>query len=312
MKEFQIDQTQSNQRFDKYLKRILPNASMSFFYKMLRKKNITLNNKKADGKEILAEGDLVKVFLSDDTFQKFASVSENMEAYEEAYRKLKFLKIVYEDDHILLVNKNSGVLSQKAKMEDYSLNEWLIGYLFQTKQISADTLSLFKPSILNRLDYNTSGLVICGKSLEGSQKISEILKNRSLQKYYIAFVEGRLEGEKTLTAFHKKDSKLNQASISLKEPEDLSEYHKIVTRYKALEYKNNITKLEVELITGKSHQIRAHLAAIHHPIVGDFKYGSTIAKKDGQLLHCYKLVFPELSGNLSNLSHKEFRIDESN
>lgn len=309
MKEFQIDSSQSNQRFDKYLKRILPNASMGFFYKMLRKKNITLNNKKADGKEILVEGDLVKIFLADDTFQKFASVSEDFSAYVAAYKNLNFLKIVYEDDNILLVNKTTGVLSQKSKADDYSLNEWLIGYLYESKQLSSDDFSFFKPSVLNRLDYNTTGLVICGKSLKGSQTISELLRNRTVHKYYITYVEGKLEGEATLTAYHKKDSKNNQASISITKPRNPEEYHKIITKYKVLEYKNNISKLEVELITGKSHQIRAHLSAIKHPIVGDLKYGSSIHKKDGQLLHCYKLTFPELTGELSNLSNQTFQIN---
>lgn len=309
MKEFTIDSDSASQRFDKYLRRILPNANDSFIYKMLRKKNITLNHKKATGKEMTSAGDIVQLFFSDETFQKFSSPGKSLEPYREAYQKLSYIQIIYEDEHILLADKPSSLLTQKSADSDISLNDWLIGYLKDTGQITEQSFSVFRPSVLNRLDYNTSGIVICGKTLAGSQKISELLKNRKLRKFYVAYVEGEMTGSGTLTAYHKKDRNRNEAVISLSEPENMEDFKKIITKYRVLDCKNHITRLEIELITGKTHQIRAHLAAIHHPVAGDAKYGSKIKRKDGQLLHCYKIIFPAMDGPLSGLSGKTFICD---
>lgn len=309
MKEFQIDAGNASQRLDKYLKRILPEASPSFLYKMLRKKNITLNNKKADGKELLVTGDLIKIFFADETFDKFTG-KKSTNSYLDAYQALNGISVIYEDTHVLLVNKPAGILSQKAKEEDISINEWLIGYLFHTNAITEESFQHFKPSILNRLDRNTSGIVLCGKTLIGSREISRMLKERTLEKYYLTYVEGKLTGQDTLFAFHKKDTKNNQAEIYLPNEQELKNgkdgYQKIITKYRSLSYQNNISQLEIELVTGKTHQIRAHLSALGYPIVGDKKYGSKIPKKNGQLLHCYRIVFPKIDGELSHLSEKEF------
>lgn len=315
MKEIQIDAGNASQRFDKFLKRILPEATPSFIYKMLRKKNITLNNSKADGKEILNNGDIVKIFFADETFDKFSGKHgltqnrDSMNEYVQAYQSIKNISIIYEDDDVLLINKPSGILSQKAKDNDVSLNEWFIGYLFNSGCITEESFQHFKPSVLNRLDRNTSGIILCGKTLIGSRVISQMLKDRTLEKYYITYVEGCLVGENTLIAFHKKDTKNNQAEIIIAENEAVAVpegYKKIITKYKLLSHSDNISKLEIELITGKTHQIRAHLSAIGYPIVGDKKYGSKIYRKDGQLLHCYRIVFPRIEGELSRLSEKEF------
>ena len=219
MKEIKISSHDASQRFDKYLKRLLPEMGTSFMYKMLRKKNITLNGKKATGSELLVEGDTVKCFFSDETFDKFSgksttgieSKSQNvLSEYTTAFNNLKGIVILYEDEHILLLDKPAGILSQKAKPEDVSLNEWMISYLLDSGFISEESLRHFKPSVCNRLDRNTSGLVICGKTLLGSREMSRILKDRSLQKFYRTYVHGHLEGEKTLEAYHNKNTKSNQ------------------------------------------------------------------------------------------------------
>ena len=169
-----IGKNQAGQRLDKFLKKALPNAGTGFLYKMLRKKNITLNGKKAEGKEILAQGDEVRCFFSEETFATLsgAETVEDTSDYRKAYRTLKDICVLYEDEDILLLNKPAGVLTQKAKPEDLSLNEWLIGHLLATDAIKETDLATFHPSVCNRLDRNTSGIVLCGKTLAGSQALS--------------------------------------------------------------------------------------------------------------------------------------------
>jgi 23S rRNA pseudouridine955/2504/2580 synthase len=229
---------------------------------------------------------------------------------------LKGIQVIYEDEHILLLDKPAGILSQKAKPEDMSLNEWMIGYLLHSKVITDESLRHFKPSVCNRLDRNTSGLVICGKTLLGSREMSRMLKDRSLQKYYHTYVHGKLDGEKVLEGYHYKDKNVNQAKILFDKPtKNIEQYDSIITSYRSLEVKKEYSYLEIELITGKTHQIRAHLAAYGHPLVGDKKYGNQRAANHKnypkyQLLHAYRVVFPTLDGELKHLSNKEFICEE--
>lgn len=334
MKELTITNHDASQRLDKYLKRVFPEMGTSFLYKMLRKKNITLNGKKATGSELIQTGDLVQCFFSDETFDKFSGNSVNSEGgqkmsegitekpsqslqeYNTAYEVLKSIRVIYEDEYILLLDKPAGILSQKARAEDMSVNEWMIGYLLSSGSVSEDSLKRFKPSVCNRLDRNTSGLVICGKTLIGSREMSRILKDRSLQKYYHTYVHGRLEGSKVLEGWHHKDKNSNQAKILFSKPtQNMTQYDSIITAYRSLEAKNKYSYLEIELITGKTHQIRAHLAAYGHAIAGDKKYGNEKAVDNKnypnhQLLHAYRIIFPELEGELAHLSNKEFVCEE--
>ena len=183
MYQFEISKNEAGQRFDKYLHKLLPKAPSSFFYKMLRKKNIVLNGKKAEGKEKLSVGDQVSLFLSEETFQSFLEINEKKNEYYDAYKKLKGIQVVYEGEHMLLLNKPAGILTQKAKENDLSLNEWLIGYLLEHKVISEASLSTYKPSVCNRLDRNTGGLVICACSLAGSQEIGGLIAKREVKKF---------------------------------------------------------------------------------------------------------------------------------
>ena len=316
MKELTITTHDASQRMDKYLKRVFPEMGTSFLHKMLRKKNITLNGKKATGSELVQAGDLIQCFFSDETFDKFAGNHANIKEYLTAYDALKNIQVIYEDEHILLLDKPAGVLSQKAKPEDMSLNEWMIGYLLSKKAVTEESIKHFKPSVCNRLDRNTSGLVICGKTLLGSREMSRMLKDRSLQKYYLTYVHGKLEGKKVLEGYHYKDKNANQAMILFNKPtQGIEQYDTIITAYRSLEAKKNYSYLEIELITGKTHQIRAHLAAYGHPIAGDKKYGNEKALTvknypKHQLLHAYRIVFPNLEGELSYLSNKEFICEE--
>ena len=163
MKQIEIGENEAGIRLEKLLAKYLNKAPKSFIFKMLRKKNITLNGKKADGTEKTKVGDVVKLFLSDDTIENFREIKE-----AAPQKKIPHLDIVYEDANIMLINKPTGMLVQKADMKDYSLNEILIDYLLQKGEISKESLSTFKPSVCNRLDRNTSGLVAAGKSMAGN------------------------------------------------------------------------------------------------------------------------------------------------
>ena len=324
MKEIIINKNDSNQRLDKFLKRYLINASTSFLYKMLRKKNIVLNDKKANGNELLNENDSIKLYFSEETLLKFSTVNaaEALQAandYLDAYKQFPNIAIIYENEHIILLNKPAGILTQKAEPKDKSLNEWLIGYLLSNNQVTDESLVHFKPSVLNRLDRNTSGLVLCGKTLYGSQTISQLIKERTIHKYYRLFVAGGMQGSGTLLGYLKKDIENNIVKIynEIPEAENKQKYNVIETRYQVISSSSFCSYLEVELVTGKTHQIRAHFANMGHPLLGDYKYGSKEynqkVKAFGitcQMLHAYRLVFPSMDEPLQDLSEREFICEE--
>lgn len=295
-----IGTNEENQRLDKYLKKLLPNASTGFLYKMLRKKNIILSGKKATGKEMLHVGDTVSVFFSEDTILKFMQDTKIFEVEYQMLQSLpmKGLKVVYEDKDVLIADKPYNMLSQKAKPEDLSANEYLLGYLIRTGAVQLEGLTTFRPSVCNRLDRNTTGLLLMGKTLTGSQQLSEALRERSIRKFYRAVVVGHVEEKAHLSGWLLKDEQTNQVKILDHETEDAAA---IETAYEPIGYGDGITMLEIHLITGRTHQIRAHLSSIGHPIIGDMKYGNArINQKyyeshhvNHQLLHAYRLEFPD-------------------
>lgn len=369
---------EAGQRLDKLLHKYLSGANTSFIYKMLRKKNIVLNDKKAEGKELLKDGDVVKIYFSDETLEKMTGgvysvnsrennsnpksgplgkgdaskkstvknngsrdfIPEKNSAYgqsmqnsgasekrnginisgkkaerekvsqdktEKLLRDLK-KQIIYEDQHLLVIDKPSGWLSQQDEPGSISANELCLMYLMEKGELTEEQLRTFKPGIANRLDRNTSGLLLFGKTLPALQSLAELLRNRTVEKYYMAVVSGSIREPKTITGYLSKDSRQNKVLIRKEKSEDASE---INTAYTPLKNGDGFTVLKVHLITGKTHQIRAHLSSIGHPIIGDPKYGFQKDNKrykgafgvTHQLLHSWQLTFPDsLEGVLKPLS----------
>ena len=304
MKTLIVTEKEAGQRLDKLLTKYLNLAGRGFIYKMLRKKNITVNGKKCDGSEKLSKGDEIKLFLSEETLQKFSQVQV------QKVRDIQ-LSVIYEDAHILLINKPSGMLSQKAKEGDESLVEYVIDYLLKNGDLSSQDLATFRPSVCNRLDRNTSGLVAAGKSLPGLQILSEVFRDRSLHKYYYCVVKGALKEKRTISGFLLKDEKTNQVKIF---KDQVPESQPIVTTYEPVSVFDNYTLLRVTLVTGRTHQIRAHFSSIGYPLVGDGKYGDAGVNEEArrrfgirhQMLHSFQMQFPDLPEPLSYLSGRLF------
>lgn len=316
MKDFKIDKEDSGQTAVKYLGRILKDAPKGLLYKQIRKKNITLNGKRMEGNEKLSEGDVISVFMSEETIRKFSGETEkDTSEYDDALKKFGKPDIAYEDDDVIFLNKPVGMLSQKSSDGDLSANEWLIGYMLSTHSTDPEKLSKFTPSVCNRLDRNTGGILLFGKSLQGTTALSKALKERNFQKFYKTIVSGCVENGEFIKGYISKNENLNRVTVYSEKTPDC-DY--IETGYKPLRYnkERNLTELEVELVTGKPHQIRAHLASINHPIIGDAKYGNgilndSIKKEFGlknQLLYAYKVVFPK-DFSLANIAGKTFTVN---
>ena len=272
----------AGRRLDKFLFSFLNNAPHSFVYKMLRKKRIRLNTNRALGSEMLSEGDVLRFYLSNETIRSFRK-----DVFVPSAKPMPY--IVYEDDNLLIASKPAGLTTQGG-MEGKSdhLLARLLFYLQEKGDYPPD--ADFTPGIVNRLDINTSGLVVCGKNLRTLQKFNALFKERKIKKEYLTVVEGfagYINENKKFSAFFQKDGHARIAKIAKVPTFGSTE---IVTEYSVIATTNTHSYLSVRPITGRFHQIRAHLAFIGHPLAGDKKYGGKPTKyARNQLLHCHRL-----------------------
>lgn len=302
-----IDQNSDNQRADKFVKKLLPLAPVNFIYKMFRKKDVKLNGKKITEQTIVHAGDVMELFLYEDKVKMFQK--------EVSIEKLAVhFSVVYEDQHILVVNKPCGlILHEDDKEKKQTLANEVLSYLYQKGEYDPHDSQGFVPGPVHRLDRNTSGLVIFGKTLTALQILNDMIKQRDcIEKKYLTIVSGRLNEDATLKGYMKKDEQKQKCfMVSPRTPGALT----METRYHVLKTQPQYSYLEVTLITGRTHQIRLHMASIGHPVIGDRKYGDFEVNRQlknqygltHQLLHAYQLHFKKSYGALAYLEGKTIK-----
>lgn len=308
MKTIVIQKNDAGQRLDRFLTKTFPHLPSSLMYKQIRLKNIKLNGKKAAVDARLQEGDVLTLFLKEELLRQ-APVSYD---FMNASKKLD---IVYEDQHVLLANKPVGVLVHPNKKEYRDTLIFRIQrYLYEKGSYHPEDQTSFTPALVNRLDRNTCGIVIAAKTAPALRILNEKLRHREVRKYYLGIVHGILEQkEATLHGFLEKNEAKNQVYVSDAKDPAAAGARDIVTRYRVLEEREDMSLLEIELVTGRTHQIRAHLASIGHPLVGDGKYGPGNGQGiSRQALCSYKLVFDfsTPADELDYLNGREFAIQD--
>ena len=288
MRELTIQKNDANQRLDKFLFKYLANAPQSLIYKGIRKGRIKVNGKKSDIAYKLQLGDKLELYLNDEIFEKSVGHSERSEETLRFFASLKMtLDIVYEDENILIANKPAGLLVHEDTNEKrHTLINYINAYLYQKGEYRPEAEHSFTPALCHRIDRNTAGLVIAAKSAEALRVINDKIKHREIDKFYLAKVIGKiLPSSGKLTHYLFKDSKQNRVYVY-----DNSKIgtQKAVSRYKTIKSDDKNSLIEVELISGRTHQIRAQFSHIGHPLAGDGKYGGG---RGYQQLLAYKLVF---------------------
>lgn len=306
MREFKINRNDAGQRLDKFISKALPSMPKSYLYRAVRTKKIKRNGKRTEPSEMLCEGDVLTLYVSDDFFP---------DSKEEPFRTLTpKLFVVYEDENVILLDKRPGVLCQPDTAGDTNtLSEHLIAYLYRRGEYDPDAEASFAPALCNRLDRNTGGIVIAAKNAAALREFNEVIRERRIDKFYLCAVHGTPSPrEALLRGYLTKDAKSNTVTVTDRPRPGSKE---IRTRYRTLRSKGGLSLVEVELLTGRTHQIRAHMAHIGHPLLGDGKYGiNRDDRRAGykfQALTSYRLVmhFPPESP-LAYLDGREFRVPD--
>lgn len=310
MRSYTINKNDSGQRADKFVMKAVPLLPQTLMYKYFRTKRIKLNRKKCEISTRLSEGDIMELYISDEFFG-----DSSVQPEYEFLSAPSAADIVYEDENILLVNKKCGLVVHE---DDGGTADTLINrikhYLYDKGEYSPDKENSFAPSLCNRLDRNTEGIVIAAKTAEALRILNEKIRDREIEKRYLCVcVERPPKDEDTITAYLFKDSKTNTVTVSdKKSPENRT----IITKYKVLRTNGKLSLMEIELLTGRTHQIRAHMAYIGCPLLGDGKYGSNRINREygikTQALCSYKLkfAFKTDAGALNYLDGREFTVPD--
>lgn len=310
MRIIEVKKNDAGQRLDKFLAKCVKGLPMSLMYKYIRTKKIKVNRARTEQKYILREGDTVQLFIKDEFFD---SPERDNSALASITPKLS---VVYEDENIILCNKRPGVLvHEDDEGRDNTLIMHIKAYLYQKGEYDPESEQSFAPALCNRIDRNTGGIVIGAKNAEALRVMNGKIKNDEISKFYYCAVHGKMpKREDTLTGYLIKDGDKNQVTVYDRQVKGSKN---IITKYKVLAEKNGNSLLEVELVTGRTHQIRAHLSHIGHPLLGDGKYGVNKADRANgykyQALYAYRLRFDfkDADGALGYLKGKEVRLSEN-
>ena len=308
MRIITVNKNDAGQRLDKFLSKAVKGLPTSMMYKMIRTKKIKVNRKRTEQKYILVEGDEIQLFIKEEFFD---SPEKDMGALERIVPKLN---ILYEDENIMLLNKRPGVLvHEDSEAGENTLIMHVKAYLCQKGEYDPYTEQSFAPALCNRIDRNTGGIVIAAKNAEALRVMNEKIKNDELTKTYLCLVHGVPKKRSAeLRGYLRKDSKNNTVEVR---DNEFPGSKQIITRYRVLEAYGDSALLEVDLITGRTHQIRAHMSHIGHPLVGDGKYGVNRDERAKgykyQALYAYKLYFKSTDNEsvLSYLEGKTFALD---
>ena len=309
MREFIINKNDAGQRLDKYITKSFPLLPQSLMYKYIRSKRIKINNKKSEISYRLKENDVVSLYINDEFFEPVKPKYDFLSAG-------KSIKIVYEDENVILIDKPAGILSHpdEGNYTDTAITR-VKRYLYEKGEYDPENEMSFAPALVNRIDRNTCGIIIGAKNAESLRILNEKLKNREIHKYYLCIAIGKLKNkEGIIKGYLEKNEKQNRVYISDKSTDKTKA---IATKYNVLDYKNGLSLVEVELLTGRTHQIRASFSHLGNPLLGDGKYGTNAQnKKFGgykkQFLYSYKLTFDfeTDAGILNYLNGKSYQVED--